>query len=75
MGLLAAGACQQVSGQDCYVASVQTAVKWNEGAVCVCLNRFCTTEQQRFSKEGRESEEALINAAQSGIQQGRKAGR
>lgn len=39
------------------------------------LNRFCTTEQQRFSKEGRESEEALINAAQSGIQQGGKAGR
>lgn len=39
------------------------------------LNRFCTAEQQRFSKKGRGSEQALINAAQSGIQQGRKAGR
>lgn len=36
MGLLAAAACQQVSGQDCNVASVQTAVKWNERTVCVC---------------------------------------
>lgn len=74
--LLALAAASQAL--DKIVASVQTAVKrMNElfASARETLKRYCSSEQQRLSKEGGEREEALINAAHSGIQQGRKAGR